>query len=250
LLFMESPLVLCYQRWRGLKEWVNCTKLDAIHDHGSQDCARDKETTLIKAIAQTLHISIDLAFLTTLIAQFDREDLHQALFKQREDDQGKHGFKQHLNAINGDVVMFLIKAAGNDEACPQAKSTIREADREIFLNQQAIECQFTNEGVVLHRETNDNQHIKPKHQENDQGVLGFHHDSAGEVGDYDGMAETDESIAHVLTLQDLIGVIEVVKDDRFHNVEREKIENNRDRSPHREVEKAQKESGRLVKGNR
>src|SRR3954447_23898887 len=92
-----------------LEEGVNCTKLDTVHDHRSQDCPGNEDTSLIEPIAQALPVRIDLTLKVPFISLTDRENFDQSLLKKRKDDQGEDGLKQHLDTVNRNVIVFLIK---------------------------------------------------------------------------------------------------------------------------------------------
>lgn len=151
-----------------LKKWVNSTELDAIHDHCSQDSGRDKYATLEESITQTLHIVVDVAFETPFFAKFDGEDADQTFLEDREDNEREDRFQEYLDTVNGNVVVFLIKATRNDKAGTECKTTVRKAQRKVLLDQKPVKREFTDERVVLHREAHDHQHVKPEYKKNDE----------------------------------------------------------------------------------
>ena len=109
--------------------------------------------------------------------------------------------------------MFLIETTRNNEAGAQGEPTIGKTKGHIFLDQKSVKGKFADESIVLNGKPNDDQHIEPKHEQNDKGVFCFHHDCADKVGYYNGMAKAYDGIAHIFSFKNFISIIKVVKNN-------------------------------------
>ena len=67
------------------------------------------------------------AFKAALISKSYGKDINESLFKERENEKRENGFEKHLNAVHGDVVVFLVKTTRDNKTGPECKASVRKA---------------------------------------------------------------------------------------------------------------------------